>query len=735
MSTIDNERYMRYILLLSEGGTLVLKETLKMETIKASKPLDDLLKANETTLKMKMDRYTFKKLFGSSGNQDVDTWDISLLATVILHLFDNSITQDLKDCIIFLKDLRNKIAHAASMSLNADEYDKHRKDLAAVILKLCVGLDRMVHDKCQNLIKSSAAGPIETLSAINKVEELRKCDKDVCTILESLLSEMSTELKDVSDSVATMSTEMKGISDKVRASTTQMMDVSTKVECNSSKLEDISCKVKVLINEVTEIKQQMQKREAQHKCFESQELRTEITLEGPNDHITKMTEESVTGLFNSILAKADDGYLQKVGNALRSILSDMENCRGVKVIEVEYKCILIKLRCNNCEGLLKLLEYLESSLLEQRLLELSRALEETYKERFFVTFKIAPDDLKNILLNFKDNCQEKGYSGHDEVNADVNMDASTTVIEFESPQEKPLDMADIESRLREYRHEFEKCLKDPSIVSHLLAESVITDVDASRIKNLYIDKESVKASQELLDAVFTSEAPGKWRSFVDSLESAEYPYLKELLSYQKRYDAFSSSRAQKILCLFTPYLEQMIRAQEFVSELKTRGVINAADEEIILKTYETKGDIYSTMLLLDRMQCRKSPNDWYYEFLDLLMKKKCKHIVKEMEPDFIDNPSAFMPKLDTIISNKKEETMVSQRKEFEEEQGAYGSLHEHFVEDRGEGYEDTNDLGAPSLPTMRQDSPLTSTEYHIDSLQTNLKELNIKPDMTKSLSI
>jgi hypothetical protein len=45
-------------------------------------------------------------------------------------------------------------------------------------------------------------------------------------------------------------------------------------------------------------------------------------------------------------------------------------------------------------------------------------------------------------------------------------------------------------------------------------------VDAARIKNLYIDGETVKASHDLLDAVFTSEAPGKWRSFVDSLESA-----------------------------------------------------------------------------------------------------------------------------------------------------------------------------------------------------------------------
>jgi hypothetical protein len=34
----------------------------------------------------------------------------------------------------------------------------------------------------------------------------------------------------------------------------------------------------------------------------------------------------------------------------------------------------------------------------------------------------------------------------------------------------------------------------------------------------------------------------------------------------------------------------------------------------------------------------------------------------------------------TIISNKKEDIMVNRRNEFEEEQGAWGSLHEHFIE-------------------------------------------------------
>jgi hypothetical protein len=44
--------------------------------------------------------------------------------------------------------------------------------------------------------------------------------------------------------------------------------------------------------------------------------------------------------------------------------------------------------------------------------------------------------------------------------------------------------------------------------------------DASRIKHFYIEGQSIRASKELLDAVFNSEALGKWLSFIDSLEHA-----------------------------------------------------------------------------------------------------------------------------------------------------------------------------------------------------------------------
>ena len=55
---------------------------------------------------------------------------------------------------------------------------------------------------------------------------------------------------------------------------------------------------------------------------------------------------------------------------------------------------------------------------------------------------------------------------------------------------------------------------------------------------------------------------------------------------------------------------------------------------------------------------------------------------------------------------------------------------------RGEGYVGMNDLGAPAPLTLpeRQDSVELSSKYTVDSLETNIKELNIKPDVIKAFS-
>lgn len=134
----------------------------------------------------------------------------------------------------------------------------------------------------------------------------------------------------------------------------------------------------------------------------------------------------------------------------------------------------------------------------------------------------------------------------------------------------------------------------------------------------------------------------------NSFNFSEFPYLKQLVSSPENADELST-HVKAIIRLFTPCLEKSIIAREFVSELKSRDVINDVDEEHIRSTFQNQGNTYATIVLLQKMQCRVSPQKWYYEFLKALLAKGYEKIVKEMEPDFLTNPSAFMPDLGTYI--------------------------------------------------------------------------------------
>ncbi|XP_060558733.1 uncharacterized protein LOC132719016 [Ruditapes philippinarum] len=502
MATIDNERHIRYMLLLHEGGILVLREILRIETTKAGKPLGNILSANEAVLKRKMDKQTYSNVFGSGGNQDIDTWDISLLATMILHLFENSVPGDIKKCIRDLKDLRNNVAHSPSLSLSSEEYENNRKNLAAILMKMCVGVDRMVYDKCQNLIKDVAVGPIDIRSALERVEELKKCDKVIHTLLESYFQKM----EEVSIKVDAVSNEMEGNSIK-------MADISSKVEVISAEMNDVSTKVEDVTAKV-------------------------------DDVATKMNDVSTI----HAIVEGNSATLQRIFSTVEEL---------------------------------------------------------------------------------KDVAKEVSSVANEAIVSEMFSEMSS----------------DVEANLRKYRHEFEKRIKDPSIVYHLAAQSVISKEISSRITDLYIVGETIKASKELIDAVMNSKEPGKWQSFVESIERADYPYLKQLLLSPTAYDQFSSTHAQRNICLFSSRLVNSISAVELLPEFIKRGVLNHIDSEVTIRTDRTKGNTYAAMILLDKMQCRKSPQEWYYEFLDLLMEMNFQHILNELEPDFIENPSAFMPNL------------------------------------------------------------------------------------------
>ncbi|XP_053407031.1 antiviral innate immune response receptor RIG-I-like isoform X2 [Mercenaria mercenaria] len=302
----------------------------------------------------------------------------------------------------------------------------------------------------------------------------------------------------------------------------------------------------------------------------------------------------------------------------------------------------------------------------------------------------------------------------------------------------------IEPRLLYFQQEVARCIKDPAVVSHLAAESVITAEDSSRIKKLYIDSDTFKATEEMINCLLKSRARGKWASFLYALEQSEYHYLKTLLESAGRpYE--SVERAREIIRIFTPLLEKEINGKDIVSELYSKKVINQTDQELILATYQTKGDTYATIVLLERMQCRLAPDEWFYIFLNVLTEKGYKHVVEKIEPEFLQNPDQYRPVADFV---EAEETMD----DLAAPDSTAGPVSPELIgteTDSKTKISDSEELNELNLDKVNRNNTFREKEKTLgeraqpdgsESTESicqseNLKEFNIKPDISKSLTI
>ena len=62
------------------------------------------------------------------------------------------------------------------------------------------------------------------------------------------------------------------------------------------------------------------------------------------------------------------------------------------------------------------------------------------------------------------------------------------------------------------------------------------------------------------------------------------------------------------------------------------------DMQNINTRYNTSGQRAGASILLDRMQCRKKPEEWYSAFLNALNETGYSQMVDELEPDVNKRP-------------------------------------------------------------------------------------------------
>ena len=78
-----------------------------------------------------------------------------------------------------------------------------------------------------------------------------------------------------------------------------------------------------------------------------------------------------------------------------------------------------------------------------------------------------------------------------------------------------------------------------------------------------------------------------------------------------------------------------LNPSDVLPELNTRKVINDMDKENIEAERKTKGNMCATHVLLDRVW--RHQENWYEEFLEILMCKNYPAIVKEMDQEFYES--------------------------------------------------------------------------------------------------
>lgn len=71
---------------------------------------------------------------------------------------------------------------------------------------------------------------------------------------------------------------------------------------------------------------------------------------------------------------------------------------------------------------------------------------------------------------------------------------------------------------------------------------------------------------------------------------------------------------------------------DVLAELNARKVINDMDKENIEAEKKTGGNICATNVLLDRVW--RHQQNWYKDFLEVLLDQKYTDIVKEIDPEF-----------------------------------------------------------------------------------------------------
>ncbi|XP_053403916.1 uncharacterized protein LOC123537584 isoform X2 [Mercenaria mercenaria] len=346
MITIENEYYLRSILLLCEGGSYITKKIIFRELPKRGGDLDALLKYEQFEKRVRNEfrnKNQLDILFPTTGKTDVNTWDVQMLTGIIQILFWSDLETKERKHVKEIKRLRIVIAHSPSAALHEDEYRDFIKDLAKAITFLALKFEKAIQKKCTDCIKKYESCPLDVNSSIERLKELQYTDDQFRKILE-----------------------------EIEQSRAYINDATTKIRT------DIAETTQTLSNQFNTFQAVLESVERMLKTEPLKRIRaivkSRLTFSG-DDEVDDLAEKMLLKVMNAAIKRAKDPTdPEEVRKAVDEIFEEIDKIAGVKILSAKSECIVIRIQCETYKGLYDVLMYVTSQTYHQRLSAIADAL-------------------------------------------------------------------------------------------------------------------------------------------------------------------------------------------------------------------------------------------------------------------------------------------------------------------------------------------------------------------------
>jgi hypothetical protein len=202
MATLDQERYLRNLLLLGEGSMFVLRCLVDQEVIRSGQTLEELLLRNQLRFNNILEEQR-QVLYPSPGtaNADVNTWDVSLILLVVKKLFYQGLPHAIVSDIDALKGFRNSIqAHPCNLSMDETEFSENQQRIQNLLRNIA----GYVNESVEGLIIKSEKGSIDITSAIQRIHETQAFSTSFKLSIEKQFEHVKAKLSSLEKCVTTI---------------------------------------------------------------------------------------------------------------------------------------------------------------------------------------------------------------------------------------------------------------------------------------------------------------------------------------------------------------------------------------------------------------------------------------------------------------------------------------------------------------------------------------------------